>query len=259
MPSRKRRGLLLLFIVAFFLLNIAGGYFLYEYWQFKTKKAKAEKALYKAFGVNIPTNYLIYGIDVSNHQQYIHWPAVKQMSIQNIKIGFVFIKATEGLNDADKSFKYNWKSAVENNITKGAYHYFLATKNGKAQAENFIKNVQLKKGDLPPVVDVEDLYSQPVGLMKQRLKECLQTLEAYYKVKPIIYTYANFYQTNLSKEFDNYPLWVANYLVKDRPEIAGNWLFWQHTDAANINGIITPVDMNVFNGDTAALRNILLK
>jgi len=232
---------------------------LYRYWQIKAKKARAEKALYKAFGVNVPTNYLLHGIDVSNHQQYIHWPAVKQMNVQNIKIGFVFIKATEGLNDADKSFPFNWKTAAENNITKGAYHYFLATKSGKAQAANFIKTVVLQKGDLPPVVDAEDLYGQPVWLMKQRLKECLQAIEAYYKVKPIIYTYANFYQTNLGKEFDGYPLWVANYLVKDRPAITRNWLFWQHTDAANINGIVTPADMNVFNGDSAAFNNILLK
>jgi lysozyme len=186
MPAKNKRSLWFLLLVLFLLMNFAGAYWVYQYWQFPTKKAKIEKAKYKAFGVNIPTNYFIYGVDVSNYQQYIHWSAVKQMNIQHIKIDFVFIKATEGLNDVDKLFKLNWKNAAENNITKGAYHYFVATKNGKLQTEHFIKNVHLQKGDLPPVVDAENLYDQPVWLMKQRLKECLQTIQAYYKVKPIM-------------------------------------------------------------------------
>jgi lysozyme len=52
---------------------------------------------------------------------------------------------------------------------------------------------------------------------------------------------------------------VADYVVKYGPAVTRDWLFWQYSDAANINGISTPADMNVFKGDTAAFCNILLK
>lgn len=256
MVKKKKRKL---FLIIFLVLGAVFFCFLYLFFQYRKKEDNAQQAVYKAFGVNIPTNYLIYGIDVSSYQQQINWALVKQISTQNIKIGFVFIKATEGLNDTDKFFKTNWQNAAQNNITKGAYHYFLAAKSGEKQAENFIKNVTLSKGDLPPVVDIEELYGQPVPIVKQRLKECLQTLENYYKVKPILYSYANFYETFLGKDFDGYYLWVANYLEKDKPNIKRDWLFWQCTDAATINGIATPTDINIFFADSSKFFRILLK
>ena len=42
-------------------------------------------------------------------------------------------------------------------------------------------------------------------------------IEKAYKVKPIIYTNVDFYESFLAGQFDEYPLWVAHYLVKDKP------------------------------------------
>jgi lysozyme len=181
------------------------------------------------------------------------------MEIKNIKIGFAFVKATEGLDDSDKYFKYNWKKLNEANIPRGAYLFFLATKSGTKQAANFIKTVQLQKGDLPPVLDVEELYGVPSATMRLRVKECLNTLEQHYKVKPIIYSYANFYESFLGKEFDDYPLWVAHYFETEKPRIARNWQFWQHNENGKVNGITTKVDFNVFKGDSIAFKNILIQ
>lgn len=225
------------------------------------KKLDAAKAIhYTAFGIDIPANYVINGIDVSSHQQIIDWASVKEMEIKKIKIGFAFIKATEGLDDKDKFFKRNWLATKKDSITRGAYHFFLATKSGEKQAKNFIKALpQLHIGDLPPVLDVEELYGVPVALMQTRVKECLKTLETYYKVKPIIYSYANFYENYLGKEFDCYPLWIAHYLEKEKPRISRNWTFWQHNENGKVNGIAGNVDFNVFKGDSAAFKKLLIK
>ncbi len=224
------------------------------------KIEKATIVTYTAFGIDIPANYTIHGIDISSHQNYIHWPAVKAMEIKKIKIGFAFVKATEGLNDTDKFFKFNWKQLKEDSIVRGAYLFFLATKSGKKQAENFIKTVpKLEAGDLPPVLDVEELYGVKPALMRARVQECLNTLEAAYRVKPIIYSYADFYETNLGKEFNSYPLWIAHYFEKEKPRVSRDWSFWQHSENGKVNGITTNVDFNVFKGDSAAFRNMLVK
>lgn len=214
---------------------------------------------YEAFGTDIPVNYSIHGIDVSKHQDKIHWPAVRKMNVKGVKIEFAFIKATEGLESVDKHFAFNWKHAGLNDIPKGAYHYFLATKNGQSQAINFIKTVPLQKGDLPPVVDVEELYGTHPKQMKQQLKQCLQSLELYYKVKPIIYTYVSFYNTYLGKEFDQYPLWIAHYEEKEKPGIARPWIFWQHSEKGRVNGINDKVDLNVFYGNDSSFEELLIK
>lgn len=224
-----------------------------------TLMQEAKVVRYTAFGIDMPPNYSIHGIDVSSHQKYIHWQAVKEMEIKKIKIDFAFIKATEGLNDTDKYFAKNWKKLKENKIPRGAYLFFLATKSGKKQAENFIKSVQLSSGDLPPVVDIEQLYGVPAATMRLRVKECLQTLENTYKVKPIIYSYVDFYENYLGKDLNEYPLWIAHYFEKDKPRIAREWMFWQHSEKAKVNGITTNVDFNVFKGDTTDFKKILIK
>ncbi len=111
---------------------------------------------YPAFGIDIPAGYEIHGIDVSRYQKNINWDDVKSMQVKNIQIGFVFIKATEGINNVDEQFRRNWLQAEEAGLAKGAYHFFIAGKSGKQQANNFIEIVKLRPGDLPPVLDVEN-------------------------------------------------------------------------------------------------------
>jgi lysozyme len=214
---------------------------------------------YPAFGIDIPVNYSIHGIDVSHHQSAIDWADVKAMQVKNIKMGFCFIKATEGFGRVDPQFRRNWLKAKEAGMPRGAYHFFIASKSGKAQAENFIETVVLEKGDLPPVLDVEQANGASVADIQQRVRDWLAMVEQHYKVKPILYTNVDFYETFLAGAFDGYPLWVAHYLVKDKPRIQRNWLFWQHSEQGRVNGIDARVDFNVFNGDSSDFKKLLLK
>jgi lysozyme len=215
--------------------------------------------LYPEFGIEIPPNYALHGIDVSRYQQTINWSDVKAMTVKNIKIGFAFIKATEGVDMIDAQFQRNWLHAEKENITKGAYHYFIAGKNGKAQANNFIEIVKLKKGDLPPVLDVEEAAGKPVNEIQKQITDWLLTIEEQYKVKPILYSNINFYNSYLKGTFDEYPFWIAHYMQPGKPRIDRKWTFWQHSESGHVNGIKTTVDFNVFSGDSAAFKNLLIR
>ena len=213
---------------------------------------------YPEFGINIPPDYSIHGIDVSHYQRIINWREVKDMKVQNIKIGFVFIKATEGIGKIDAEFRRNWLQAEQKKIPKGAYHYFIAGKSGKAQAKNFIAIVKLKKGDLPPVLDIEEAYGTNEEVMIKGISEWLSKVEAHYGIKPIIYTNIYFYNKYL-KTFDSYPFWIAHYLQSNKPHFKRKWIFWQHSERGRVNGIKSAVDFNVFYGDSSDFKELLLK
>jgi lysozyme len=246
----KKIGLSALLVAG---LSVAS-YFLIIWWLEK----RAGFAHYEEFGISLPTDYQIHGIDISHHQSVIKWEAVKEMKVKGIQLGFVFMKASEGYASRDWQFGRNWRKAKEVGMPRGAYHFFLPNKNGKLQADNFIAAVDLEKGDLPPVVDIEETYGVDPVLIRKRLKEWLQVVEAHYGVRPILYTYVDFYANVLGSDFDEYPLWVAHYITMNRPRIDREWLFWQHNESGKVNGILSPVDFDVFSGDSAQFRSLLV-
>ncbi len=245
------------FIIAGAAVAMLAAYILIKYFS-QQKKEAASFALYPDFGIELPLGYKIHGIDVSSYQGNIYWPAVAQMNDQDVHIKFAFIKATEGLNNVDKQYSSNWQKAREVNIIRGAYHYFLPTKSGRLQAQNFIKTVRLQPGDLPPVLDVEELYGVRPDSMRSRVAAWLLAIQNAYNVKPVIYTNVSFYKNFLGHQFDDYPLWVAHYFVKKQPGISESWSFWQHNATGKINGIKTRVDFDVFSGDTITFNNLLM-
>ncbi|HQW92298.1 MAG TPA: GH25 family lysozyme [Ferruginibacter sp.] len=254
MAKRKKSIFRSIFIPVILLAGIAAAvYYINAY------LSRPAFVRYPAFGIDLPVNYPIHGIDVSRYQHNIDWKAVKAMEDKNIKIGFAFIKATEGLGRVDIGFRKNWFNAKKALMPRGAYHFFISSKSGKAQAENFIETVNLDKGDLPPVLDIESTNGASVTDIQQRAKDWLQVIEKHYKVKPIIYTNIDFYSNFLDGHFDDYPLWVAHYYVKDKPRIDRNWIMWQHNEKGRVNGIDSFVDFNVFNGDSAAFKKLLTK
>ncbi|MFM9908809.1 MAG: glycoside hydrolase family 25 protein [Chitinophagaceae bacterium] len=252
--NKGTRGWKLLLVILLGSIIVMVGMQVHDWWL----ERKARFVRYDAFGTDIPTNYSIHGIDVSKYQDIIDWNSVKSMDVENIKIGFAFIKATEGNGNSDRHFNRNWKKAKEAGVVRGAYHFFLASKSGRTQAENFIETVSLEKGDLPPVIDVEQTYGVGKIRLRERVKEFLLIIENHYGVRPVIYTNVDFYTQYLDEGFDEYPLWVAHYLQKDRPRIYRPWQFWQHSETGRVNGIFSKVDFNVFNGDSSDFQNMLI-
>lgn len=224
----------------------------------KLRYRKISHTRYPEFGILMPDSYPIHGIDVSKYQSTIAWEEVKAMKVKDIQLGFAFIKATEGIGNTDPHFKRNWKKTKDNGIIRGAYHFFIASKDGRMQAENFIDKVELEPGDLPPVLDAEQLNGTSAAQLKKEMKKWLDIVENHYGVTPIIYTNVDFYNRNLGAEFDRYPLWVAHYYQPEQPRIGRGWLFWQHSDEGRVNGIVSKVDFNVFYGDSTDFKSLLV-
>lgn len=229
------------------------------YFSFKTDKVLKEDKVAQAriYQILKAHKELSFGFDVSQYQGEIDWEQID--SVENkFPLHFVLIRATAGNNKEDSEFDDNWKAAKKHHFIRGAYHYYRPNENSIEQAENFIKTVTLQKGDLPPVLDIEQLpKEQSIDSLKVGLKRWLKKIDAHYKVKPIIYTGEKYYEDFLKEEFKGYTFWVANYnfFVENIKE---DWLFWQFTEKAVIKGINEKVDLNIYNGTPKMLEYLTI-
>ena len=200
-----------------------------------------------------------FGIDISQYQDIINWSKVKNIN-DNIPISFVIIRSTAGSNKHDKYFTYNWRESKKSGFIRGAYHYYRPNENSIKQANNFIKKVKLEKGDFPPILDIESISTvQSTAKLKIGIKRWLDKVEKHYKVKPIIYTGDSFYKSYLNNdEFNKYTFWIANYNNIKQP-VNKKWKIWQFSEKGKIPGIIEFVDLNVVNGDSTKLGELLIK
>lgn len=237
---------------------IVAGYIWAFYYFFVGPFGFRWRALYG--DVSYPEGYEIHGIDISHYQGKIDWEKLRNNGmIEKCPVRFVMIKATEGASRLDNCFADNFYQAREYGFIRGAYHFWSTRSTGEAQAEHFIKNVNLEKGDLPPVLDVEHKgKEQSTEDFKKSVKKWLDIVEEHYNVKPIIYTYYKFKMAYLSDSiFDEYPYWIAHYYV-DKVEYKGKWKFWQHTDCGRLPGIKGYVDFNIYNGSFYDLRRLTI-
>ena len=247
--------LLFIFIIGFHYRNALAYYF-----SFKSHHVKSENKAFTIRNFQVLSDHddRAIGFDVSEYQGKISWALADSID-RTFPLDFVFIRATAGKNYTDKKFKQNWKAAKESGIMRGAYHYYRPDENSIAQANLFIKNVKLRNGDLPPVLDIERVpRGQSVDSLKKGLRRWLSRVESHYKVKPIIYCGQSYYTDFLEKEFSNYNLWIANYNFFVE-KIDPRWKFWQFTEKGIIPGIVGPVDVNIFNGTPEELEELTIK
>ena len=228
------------------------------YLGFKTDKIfieAREVAVDKVLDAHIEKSF---GIDVSEYQDKINWDKVKEID-GGYPIEFVFVRASIGNERADRKFKKYWKKAKEKGFICGAYHYYRPNENSIEQADNFIKQVTLVEGDFPPVLDIEKLpKTQSIGRLKVGLKRWLEKVEAHYGVKPIIYSGESYYEDFLKDDFEEYPFWIANYTAFYK-DIDDEWSIWQLTENGRIPGIKGPVDINIYNGTSVEMKELLIK
>lgn len=199
----------------------------------------------------------VNGIDVSRHQGKIDWEC---LSTECEKIKFVYCKATEGSNSVDPMYQINISNARKNGLKAGSFH-FLSTKSSMInQVDNFIKTIDLNQQDLIPVVDIENTGKWTSQQFQDSVLLFLNLLERQIGVKPMIYTYENFYKKYFSSPlFSDYPIWIAKYSTNP-PSIGRKWILWQFTEHAYLDciGSYGVVDANRFN-EKASLNNILYR
>ncbi len=233
----------------------------YKAWRLQ-KRFFMKPSPQQGFNIEYPYGYNVHGIDVSRWQDVIDWKKLKTRTIDGdtLNFEFAFIKATEGTLLEDPTFRDNWEDARKNKVIRGAYHYFLPNADAKLQAKNFMSSVKLVKGDLPPVIDVEETGKKSKKELVKRIKIFNAEIEKKYKVKPIIYSNISFIEDYLADDFDGHFFWIAHYYEEELViEKSVKWLFWQHSDRAAMFGCKQAVDVNVFNGNRSRLKELLLK
>lgn len=207
--------------------------------------------------------YTSFAIDLSHHNsRNIDWSNLRvladaqgrtvrtpQQAKDIYPVKCVFMKATEGLRSRDRSFRQRWEEAGKTDIRRGAYHFFNTSRDGAAQARNFIEAVpSIPFRDLPPVLDIETIHR---GCSRQelnrKLRDFLSTVEQHYGRKPIIYTSDSFLKDHIDQDIrDGYPIWIARY--NSQPPSFKNWILWQFTDRAIVSGVPGLIDLSIIQG-----------
>lgn len=180
------------------------------------------------------------GLDLSHHNGEVDWG---QLTLSGRS--FVYIKATEGINHVDTRFHENWRNAVRHGWLTGAYHFYLLCQDGTRQAENFIRQVEVRRDALPPAVDLEYAHNCKPRTDQEatslEILSFLDVLETEYGRVPVIYTTPEFQADWLAGErFSRYPLWIRS--LSGPPQ--STYAIWQYSMRGTLPGIEGPVDLN---------------
>ena len=198
-----------------------------------------------------PGEFAVHGTDVSRHNKFVDWKKAKANGIQ-----FVFVKATEGKDDGDKSFRKYWSGAGAAGVARGAYHFYYFCASPEAQAQNYIRRVPKSESSLPPVLDVEWNPKSPTCRKRPPRSETvdvlgrwLKIIEAHYGQKPIIYTTVDFYEHTFSGgALPNYYYWLRSVTAEPKFKYNRDWTFWQYSGTGLVPGMEGIVDLNLFRG-----------
>lgn len=210
----------------------------------------------------------IYGIDISRHQHEkgrkrfgINWKQLRITSLgqrhpsggQTFPVSFVYIKSTEGTTIRNRYFVNDYAKAKQQGLHVGAYHFFSLKTPALAQAAFFVNHTLFRKGDFPPVLDVEptDAQINAIGgdeVLMQRIRTFMEYVEQRTHMRPILYVNQMFINKHMQNAADikqNYNVWIARY-GEYKPDV--KLVYWQLSPEGRVSGINGPVDINVFNG-----------
>jgi GH25 family lysozyme M1 (1,4-beta-N-acetylmuramidase) len=209
----------------------------------KTENTKLTKSKY------------VFGIDISHYQGNINW---RKVAGTHHPIKFVYIRSTMGINGKDKRYAANYRNAKKQGFLVGAYHYYRPNENSTRQFNNFAATVKLRKGDLPPVLDIELIGRQSRASIVKGVLNWLRLAQRKYGVKPVLYTGRHFYDKYLKGRGGNYYLWISSFSSKHKIK-HHDWTFHQFTDKVRVTGIRSTVDGNDFNGTLEELKGICVR
>ena len=260
------------FLACLLLLGVGGAFYIRNYYPALYQKilnkltSRKMNSTYESARIErIVSLYYdkVFGIDLSHYQERdeIQWDSlyIKNKTVR-YPLQFTIFRATMGNEATDKNFIHFWKEAKKHQLIRGAYHYYRPDEDPVLQAQSYLKNTTLEKGDFLPILDVEQL---PKKKTKEQFLKDIQTwldlVEKRYKRKPILYTYISFYEDYLYPTFKSYPLWVANYNNVSVPTSVFTWKMWQFTENGITAGAKVKIDFNVFNGNITEIQSLLIK
>ena len=189
----------------------------------------------------------LHGIDVSHYQGRINWDEVAK----DPNVNYVYLKATEGVNTTDDTYRYNFRECKRVGLKVGSYLFFRPRLSAKAQFQHFMSMVDTKSQDLLPVIDAEVIKGVSVRAFQTRLLELCQLFEKEYGKKPIIYTGRNFYNKYIygNTRLSTYKYFIASYTFEE-PLLNGDkeYVMRQYTATGSVKGIRGDVDQSKLMG-----------
>jgi GH25 family lysozyme M1 (1,4-beta-N-acetylmuramidase) len=192
------------------------------------------------------------GIDVSSHQGSIQWPAVAADGID-----FAFIRVgnrgfTEGQLYLDERFEQNYQGATEAGLSVGAYFFSQALNEDEARAEArfVLEHLAGRVLSYPIVYDfepVQDTNGRANHVSAhQRTSNALafcQTVEAA-GYQTMLYGNAKDISQYYLEVLRGHNIWFAEYDAS-YPSGQFDFTIWQYSNAGQVAGIATNVDMNI--------------
>ena len=181
--------------------------------------------------------------------------------VQSTGVTFTYVKATEGTTWADPKYAANSQKAASAGLAVGSYHLFVPHDDPIKQAKHFLATASVKKGALPPALDIEPIGTKTgINDIPQRVQKWLDHVEKVTGCRPIIYSGNGNWHTYLSGHFDTYGVWLAQYSNHAHPNAASpDWLIWQHAEKGRVKGIRGTVDLNYYSSKAKEIETILCK
>ena len=198
-------------------------------------------------------------IDISNFQDTIDFAKVKADGIKGVIVKCGYRGAESGGLYEDSRFIEHIQNAYKVGLAVGIYMFTegITAEEGKEEADYAIK--MWKKAGVPisyPIaVDTENVFyyddngkRQPGranSLTKAKRTEVINAFCEEIKSKgyePMIYASTSWLNSKLNMSKLPYKVWVAQYA--SICEYSGDYIIWQYTSEAKVDGIKGNVDMN---------------
>lgn len=210
----------------------------------------------------IETPEITIGIDVSKYQGNIDWSKVAADGIDYamIRVGYRTLESGQIMEDS--SAKYNMQEAAAHGIKVGVYFFSTAISEEEAVEEaNWVTEFIAQYPITYPVVydceNYENEKSRQLHLTKEERTNIAKIfLNKIYEngYTPMFYGSRNelladnkWVTTELEK---TYKIWLScypspPYPQTERADYLGTHSMWQYTNDGTVDGISTPVDINV--------------
>lgn len=188
---------------------------------------------------------LLRGVDVSEWQRIVDWPAVKTDNVD-----FAILRAaawagtdSKGNEGYDSRWERNASECERLGIPYGAYIYSYATsiQDANDEADYLLKLVRGHKPSYPLYIDLEDGRIANADLNAIAAAFCTRIEAAGYQAG--VYASLSWWETKLTSSALNvWSRWVAQYNITC--DYAGHKDMWQASSSASVAGISGGVDIN---------------
>lgn len=173
-------------------------------------------------------DYPVRGAVVTEKLGKIDWDRFAGQSMS-----FAYIRATSGTERTDNRYKENRRGANGTDLLCGYYHEFDFGKDGKKQAEHYIRQVEDLDGKLRPMVKVTRsglyrIYAPKKQDTVKRLQAFIDRIEEEYGTDCIIQCDTDCYKRYIEKDFSEYyDIWLISHFTEPEMKEYG-WTLWEY-------------------------------